>query len=98
MKDQKNVMVELDVLPGACDANWRSTTPCFSCFVNVMLLPTMSVMDWEDVFLLFAMEPQLEGSEECDGGAGCTSCACDANWEISPSWVLIVNVMLHQLY
>ena len=26
LKDQKNVMVELNVLP-ACDANWRSTTP-----------------------------------------------------------------------
>ena len=66
LKDQKNVMVELDVLPCACDANWRSTTPCF-LLVNVMLLPTMSVMDWEDVFLLFAMEPQLKDREECDG-------------------------------
>ena len=42
--------------------------------MNVMLLQTITDDGLGDVFLLFAMEPQLEGSEECDGGAGCTSC------------------------
>ena len=40
----------------------------------------MSVMDWEGCILAVCDGASVEGSEECDGGAGCTSCACDANW------------------
>ena len=39
------------------------------------------------------MEPQLKDQKECDGGAGCTSCACDCQLEINYSLsLLIVNV------
>jgi hypothetical protein len=57
LKDQKNVMVELDVLPAPVMPTGDQLL-LFLLLVNVMLLPTMSVMDWEDVFLLFAMGNQ----------------------------------------
>ena len=50
----------------------------------------MSVMDWEDVFLLFLMEPQLKDQKNVMGGAGCTSCACDANWRSTTLFLLLV--------
>ena len=79
LKDQKNVMVELDVLPAPvmptgdqlllfllaceCDASANYVSDGLGGCI-------LAVCDGASV----------EGSEECDGGAGCASCACDANW------------------
>ena len=80
LKDQKNVMVELDVLPAPVMPTGDQLL--FLLIVNLDASANYVDDGLGDVFLLFAMEPQLR-IEECDGGAGCTSCACDANWSQS---------------
>ena len=61
--------------------------------VNVILLPTMCDGLGGMYSCCLRWNLWLKGSEECDGGAGCTSCACDANWRSTTLFLLIVNVI-----
>ena len=71
LKDQKNVMVGAGCTSCACDANWKSFL--FLLLVNVMLLPTIWLSDGLGGCILAVCDgASVEGSEECDGGAGCT--------------------------
>ena len=70
LKDQKNVMVELDVLPAPVMPTGDPSPVSLACECDASA-PTILTMDWEDVFLL-GDGTSVEGSEwrGCDG-AGC---------------------------